>query len=374
MEEIRYRADAAVLRQPPPAPSPNRQLSFHGDGSILFGITVVNLFLTVVTLGTYLFWGKVRARKYVFGQLEFEGDRFGYHATGKELLIGWLKVAIVFGLLYGAQNAGNYLDGPAASVPEIIGSVVLSGVFLVLLPVATVASRRFRLSRASWRRIRFSFRGRSRDFLKLYLVGTIRTTLTFGLYYPFFMNEAQKFLMSRTYFGNTRFEYNGEGRDLFKSYLLTRFIPLWAVSLVVLAAIGYAWITASTTLDPRSILLVVIVVFIGFLVLLGTWPLFAVARDRYVWSRTSFATAHFRSTVTAGRLYGLYLGDIVRLVPTLGLALPWVVVRHVRFRCANLVVEGPLDLAAIQQEAQAAPPVGEGPGDFFGVLDFELGL
>lgn len=374
MEEIQYHADTVVLRKPPPAPHPYRQLSFHGDGSTLFGISLVNLFLTIVTLGIYLFWGKVRARKYVFGQLEFEGDRFGYHATGKELLIGWLKVAIFLGLLYGAANAGNFLDGPVASVLEVLGSAALSVVALVLLPVATVASRRFRLSRTSWRGIRFSFRGRSRDFLKLYLVGMIRTTFTFGLYYPFFMNEAQKFLMSRTYFGNTRFEYNGEGKGLFKIYLLTRFIPLWAVGLIVVAAIGYVWSMMSTTVDPRAFLLVFAVGFVGMLVFLGTWPLFTAARDRYVWSHTSFATARFRSTVTAGRLYGLYLGDIVRLVPTLGLALPWVVVRHVRFRCANLVVEGPLDLAAIQQEAQAASPVGEGLGDFFGILDFDLGL
>jgi uncharacterized membrane protein YjgN (DUF898 family) len=373
MEEIQY-ADTAVLRKPPPAPSPYRQLSFHGDGSALFGITLVNLFLTIVTLGLYLFWGKVRARNYVFGQLEFEGDRFGYHATGKELLIGWLQVAIFLGLLYGAQNAANFLDGAVASVLETVGSVVLTVVFLVVLPIATVASRRFRLSRTSWRGIRFSFRGRSRDFLKLYLVGTIRTALTVGLYYPFFTNDAQKFLMRRTYFGNTRFEYNGEGRGLFKVYLLTRFIPLLAASLVVLAAVGYAWSSASTTLDLRSILLAVIVAFIGLSIVLVTWPVFTAARDRYVWSHTSFATARFRSTVTAGRLYGLYLGDMVRLVPTLALALPWVVVRHVRFRCANLVVEGPLDLAAIQQEAQAASPEGAGLGDSFGILDFDLGL
>ncbi len=373
MEEIQYHADTAVLRTPPPAPYPYRQLSFHGDGSTLFGITLVNLFFTVVTLGIYLFWGKVRARKYIFGQLEFEGDRFGYHATGKELLIGWLKVAVFLGILTGAQMGSRFLDGPLAFVLGIVGTVG----FAVLLPIATVASRRFRLSRTSWRGIRFSFRGRARDFLKLYLRGAFLSGLTLGLYYPFLMNDAQKFLMSRTYFGNTRFEYNGEGKGLFKIYLVTRFIPSWAIGLVVLAAVGYFWSTArglEILRDPRPLFLVFAVALIGMLVFIATLPYFTAARDRYVWSHTSFATARFRSTVTAGRLYGLYLGDIVRLVPTLGLALPWVVVRHLRFRCANLVVEGPLDLAAIQQEAQAASPVGEGLGDFFGVLEFDLGL
>jgi uncharacterized membrane protein YjgN (DUF898 family) len=371
MQEIQYHADTMVLRKPP-APQPYRQLSFRGDGSTLFGITLVNLFLTVVTLGIYLFWGKVKARKYVFGQLEFEGDRFGYHATGKELLIGWLKVALVLGILFGAQNAGRFLlDGPVAFVLEVIGSVA----FVVLLPIATVASRRFRLSRTSWRGIRFSFRGRARDFLKLYFRGTFLTAITFGLYYPFFMNEAQRFLMSRTYFGNTRFDYDGEGREMLKIYLLTRFLPLLVATLVALAGIAFAWSSAMATQDPRAVFLAIAVTGpLAVLIFLGTWPWFTAARDRYVWSRTTFATARFRSTVTAGRLYRLYLGDIVRLVFTLGFALPWVVVRHVRFRCANLFVEGPLDLAAIQQEAQAASAVGEGLGDFFGILELDLGL
>ncbi len=348
MQEIQYHGDAVVLKEPPPAPHPYRQLSFHGDGSTLFGITLVNLFLTILTLGIYLFWGKVRARKYVFGQLEFEGDRFAYHSTGKELLIGWLKVAVVLGIVYGLQWAGQYLfdGGLVALTLQLVGSAA----FFLLLPVATVASRRFRLSRTSWRGIRFSFRGRTRDFLKLYFRGMLLTVITFGFYYPFFMNEAQRFLMSRTYFGNTRFDYDGEGRDLLKIYLLTRFLPLLAATLVALAGIAFAWSRALATQDPRSgFLAIALAGPLALLIFLGTSPWFTAARDRYVWSHTTFATVRFRSTVTARRLYRLYLGDIVRLVFTLGFALPWVVVRHVRFRCATLFMEGPLDLAAIHQ-------------------------
>ena len=37
-----------------------RHLSFHGDGGALFGIYIVNLLLSVLTLGVYYFWGKVK--------------------------------------------------------------------------------------------------------------------------------------------------------------------------------------------------------------------------------------------------------------------------------------------------------------------------
>ena len=71
------------------------RLSFHGSGGSLFGIQIVNLFLTLVTLGIYSFWGRVKVRKYMMSQSDFEGDRFAYHGTGKELLIGWLKAIVI---------------------------------------------------------------------------------------------------------------------------------------------------------------------------------------------------------------------------------------------------------------------------------------
>ena len=57
---------------------------------------MVNLLLTIVTLGIYRFWAKTRIRRYLWSQTEFLGDRFEYTGTGKELLIGFL---IVFAFL-----------------------------------------------------------------------------------------------------------------------------------------------------------------------------------------------------------------------------------------------------------------------------------
>ena len=67
-------------------PDQVRKLRFHGTGGSLFGIHIVNMLLTGLTLGIYYFWGKVKVRNYVFSQSEFEGDRFAYHGTGKELI------------------------------------------------------------------------------------------------------------------------------------------------------------------------------------------------------------------------------------------------------------------------------------------------
>ena len=147
-----------------------RRLFFHGSGGSLFGIYVVNVLFTLVTLGVYYFWAKVRVRKYVLSQSEIEGDRFAYHGTGRELLIGFLKAMLFFVVpVIVLAVVRDVLD-------VWIGLKVLAGLLgylllVVFIPLATVGARRYRLSRSSWRGIRFSCRGRARDFVRIFVVG-----------------------------------------------------------------------------------------------------------------------------------------------------------------------------------------------------------
>ncbi len=68
--------------------SRTRDFEFHGNAREWFGIWIVNLLLSIVTLGIYSAWAKVRARKY-FYQNTYVADRnFDYHATGLQILIG----------------------------------------------------------------------------------------------------------------------------------------------------------------------------------------------------------------------------------------------------------------------------------------------
>ena len=88
---------------PPPQIPETRQLAFHADGGSLFAIWIVNTLLTLVTLGTYSFWGKSRIRRYLWAQIELGGDRFAYHGTGLELFVGWLKALPVILVVVYAQ-------------------------------------------------------------------------------------------------------------------------------------------------------------------------------------------------------------------------------------------------------------------------------
>jgi uncharacterized membrane protein YjgN (DUF898 family) len=317
----------------PPAAEPARRPSFRGSGGTLLGIHVVNVLLVLVTLGVYYFWAKTRVRRYIFSETEMAGDRFSYHGTGRELLLGFLRAFLVFLLpLIVLSIIQKPLDVNAnvKQAAGFLGSIL----FFVFIPVALVGARRYRLSRASWRGIRFSFRGKAWRFILLFLKGSFLTGLTFGLYYPFFVTERQAFMISHSYFGNERFAFNGRGRDLFPNYLLA-----W---LLTFPTLGLCWI----------------------------W--FFARKRRFFWNHTSFGGARFRSTVSGGGLLGLYLVSGLLLIVTLGMAWPWVRVRNIRFAFRYLSLEGPLDLERIQQEAQTASATGEGLAGFLDT-GFDLG-
>ena len=319
------------LRSPPPGPEVPastgiRRPRFHGSGGTLFGIHVVNVLLTLVTVGIYYFWAKTRIRGYLSSQTEIESDRFAYHGTAKELLLGTLKAVLVFGLPILLLNVvRDVLDVPLLF--KVVAGVVSGSLLFVFFPIAMVGARRYRLSRTSWRGIRFSFRGRVWELIKIFILGSFLTGVTFGLYYPFFLVSRQAFMVSHSYFGSERFAFSGRGRELFGSFVVA--------ILLTLPTLGLCWV----------------------------W--YVALKRRFFWDHTHFTAARFSCSVTGGALLGLWAVNVLLLVCTLGIAWPWVRVRNIDFAFRNLALIGPLDLARIEQQAQQAGSLGEGLSGFF---------
>jgi uncharacterized membrane protein YjgN (DUF898 family) len=314
-----------------PATSGSRRARFMGSGATLFGIHIVNMFLTLLTLGVYVFWGKVRVRRYLWSETEFEGDRFAFHGTGGEMLVGFLK-ALVFIIPITVLN----VLPDVLPVSELIRGLMLLGVYVlagIFVPMAMIGARRYRLSRTSWRGIRFSLRARTKDFVRLWGWNTFLVVLSLGLFYPVYITRRYEFMTRNMWFGSQRFGFDGRGRDLFWPFLgMLVLFPL---------TLGLSWF----------------------------W--YAARKSRYFAAHTTFAAARFASTVRALPLAWLTLSNVIVLILTLGLAWPWISVRSLRFTYANLSLEGPLALDAITQQAQQVSATGEGLAGF---LDADLGL
>ena len=73
-------------------PEGSKPFQFTGTANEWFGIWIVNLMLSIVTIGVYSAWAKVRTKKYFYNHTFAEGRNFDYHATGGQIFKGRLIV------------------------------------------------------------------------------------------------------------------------------------------------------------------------------------------------------------------------------------------------------------------------------------------
>jgi uncharacterized membrane protein YjgN (DUF898 family) len=326
---------SAPTASPTGSSNQTHELRFRGNGGSLFGMMIVNAILASLTLGIYYFWGKAKIRQYIFSQTEFAGDTFTFHGTGKEMFLGFLKlIGLILGFVVAVGLVSFVVRSVAGQEAGLIASIIFMylGMFLVM-PYAIVGSRQYRMSRTSYRGIKFSFRGTAIEFLPLFVKGALLSGVTLGFYSPYFVNSVQSFLMNQTYYGNRRFSYDGKGDELFWMYLKGFFLTM------VTAGIYSFWFQADQL--------------------------------RYLAAHSSFGEARFESKATGGAIFGLGITNMLLVIFTLGLAMPWVVCRTLAFWCDNLVLRGPLDIEAVRQESMKVDATGEALAD---ALDIGAGL
>ena len=304
----------------PPLPSNEyfHRMSFKGDGSTLFGISLINLAKTILTMGLYRFWAKTNVRQYLWSQTFFAGDRFSYHGNAKELLQGFTRFGLIFILLIVLNTYAYFQVG--VDEGEMVGNL-LAVIFLISIPFLMVGACGYRLSRSAWRDIRFSFRGQGEEALYIYIKGYLLVTITLGLYWPFFKMEREKFWRENSWFGDIQFHFSGKGKEFFKKFVIALF------------------------LTPLTL---------GFYLF---W--FSADLNRYVWSNTHIAGAKFHFPIKGRDYFNLKILNFFLIVLTLGLANSWVVVRNRNFIANHLTFTGNIELNRIVKEIKGSGAFGE---------------
>lgn len=313
----------------------NAKLRYHGEGGALFGLMIVNALLAIITLGIYSFWAKNKVREFHYSHTNLDGDPFTYHGTGGELFAGALKasgimIVLGVGLTAVTEMSQRGMLGPFAMIGAV-ATFYLAIFFLVI--IAVNGARRYRLSRSSWRGIRFSFHGRWPQFLGLVAGGVALTIVTLGFYMPWFQSKRREFFVRNARFGSEPFLYDGKGKVLFGQYV--------KALLLTVPTLGLVWI----------------------------W--YAAFKHRYFWGHTAMRGARFRSSVTGRELFGLMLTNGLLVLFTFGIGMPWAITRTHAFWCNALSLHGTVDWAAIEQRAQTATATAEGLAEGF---DVDIGL
>jgi uncharacterized membrane protein YjgN (DUF898 family) len=334
--------------------------SFTGDGGEYFRIWIVNLLLSIVTLGIYSAWAKVRREQYFHRNLLLDGSGFDYHGLPIPILKGRI---VAFLLLVGLSTAQNI-------------SPLLYGVALLLLlpvvPWLAVKAFRFRAHNTSYRGLRFSFHGTYRQALTVFIGYGLLAMITFWLAFPLFYRQLRKFVLDNTRFGSTPFECAVTIGAIYRIFLFPALIMLLLmvglIIVVISAFAGRENPLLMMLLGAAFMLIPLLLISIQALLV----PYVQARTANAVWNSTSLGPHAFISRLPIGGYIGLTVVNWLAIIGTLGLFIPWARVRVARYRAEHLAiaVSGSLDdfLAA---EATAASALGDETAEMF---DLDIGL
>ena len=121
-------------------------LRFTGSGGEYFRVWIVNVLLTIVTLGLYTPWARRRTAQYFYGHTLVAGSPLEFTAQQRRMVVGFAMVA----LLMLAYNLASYTGQDTAVNLFILGAAVLA-------PLVWGSAMRFRLANTRWRGLRLGF-------------------------------------------------------------------------------------------------------------------------------------------------------------------------------------------------------------------------
>lgn len=335
---------------------------FSGRGGEYFRIWIVNLCLSLVTLGIYSAWAKVRRLRYFHRHTSVAGASFDFHGDPLSILKGRILAFLMFGAYF------------LLSKVDPLASLAVLAVIMALMPWLLVRSYRFRMRNTSYRGLRFSFHGGTGEAYIYFLLLPIVSYVTIGLFWPFAHQQMVRYIRDHTAYGNGRFTFLGRARAFYKPYLILAAFAIVLLLLGVGAGIVLfkslmpegAGSTAAESASAVSAISALVV--LGYLILfLFAYPFLTARLQNVIWNHTALGTLSFANRLRARDLFRIMLGNIVLIILTLGLFKPFADVRMARYRVESLsLLAGEDDLESFLAERQAdVAATGEEIADLF---------
>jgi uncharacterized membrane protein YjgN (DUF898 family) len=340
-----WTSDAEADRSMPStaAPASPVPFEFHGSGSEYFRIWIVNVLLSILTLGVYSAWAKVRNKQYFYGNTQINAAGFEYLAKPVQILKGRALVGCIF------------IATSAISAFFPLANTIVAALFMFLFPWLIVRSLAFNAHNSSWRNIRFGFNATYGEAFKVYILWPLLVPLTLGIMSPYVFYRQKRFVVANSRYGKTRFTFNATAGDYYRIFMVASLVGLMGVAILGVAGFLFA---------PLAILALPIYLY--------AFALFSVKSGNLVYNSSRLGRHRMESDLQVKSYAWLVLTNTLATALTLGLFHPWAKVRTLRYKAEHLslIPAGDLDtfVAAKQKEVTA---IGDASGDF---LDFDLGL
>ncbi len=333
-------------------------VKFTGQGGEYFRIWIVNLALTIVTLGIYSAWAKVRRKRYFYGNTLIDGTPFDYQGNPLAILKGRIIAALLL-------SAGSF--GARSST---ILAILFTVIQVVGFPWLVVRSLAFNARNSAFRGLRFRFDGQWKTLLRIYALWGLATAFTLGALYPSLKARLVQFRMAHHAWGATRADIGLLSREFYRIYLIGA--GLFAVGLVAVGLVASVVGVLSMSAATVSGFLYFFVVGLFYLLCVLEWAYLNTRITNTVWNTLELGPVRFESRLRARELASIYVLNAIAVAFTLGLAVPWATMNVMRYRAqsTDILVYGGLE-AFVGVNTPDESPTGEAIAD---LLDFDIGL
>ena len=325
-------------------------LVFSGSVGEYYKLVILNGLLTLLTLGIFAPWAKVRKQRYFYSHTEFLDEGLQYLATGKQLFIGRIVAVVALIALAFAEL-----------IPYI--GVAISIIFVLLvLPFILNRSVRFNARNAAWRDVRFGWDGSMMMAILVWMIYPILSALTLGLAQPLAARALRRHYAENHSFGGAQFSadlslgaFYGAliKATLFALFLCAIFGGLGFAIAYMFVADFFQGIKSADDLflllavmpDEQKALFALPFAGIGFGLFLSAQYYFALVRHVMITNLRLQGGIRFRSSLSSFKFAMLMTSNLLLNIITLGFAQPYTVVRRYRYLAQSIEIRPIADMA-----------------------------
>jgi uncharacterized membrane protein YjgN (DUF898 family) len=337
-----------------PPSQPELTLRFTGSAGEYFRIWIVNLCLTLFTLGIFSAWAKVRKKRYFYSHTLLDDTPFQYLGQPIPILKGRLIAAALFAVWY---TATHY-------VTSLLPFVVIAA--FVLAPWVMVRAAAFNARSSAFRNLTFCFAGTYTSAAKVMYGWAILTVVTLGIAFSWWQQRLKQYMVGQTSYGGVNGEFSATGSQFFKTYFIAGLLfSAAAFSVSLMFGIGAA------AGGGKSFMPVVLLVGI-YAIYVMAYAYIQARITNLVWNNMQLGPLRFKSSIGVRSLLRLYLTNALAILATAGLLIPWATMRTLKYRADHLSVIGAEGLDQFHgSEDTSVKAVGAEVGDFF---DFDMSI
>lgn len=386
-------------------------MRFTGSGGEYFRVWIVNVLLSILTLGLYTPWARRRTAQYFYGHTLVAGSPLEFTAQQRRMVVGFVVLLLLTVAYQLAVNTGQ---------DTAVGLFILGGA--ALSPLIWGSAMRFRLANTRWRGLRLQFAaswrevytaswpvfalalvwlgvfwglqslapaavvneetGRKLPEVTAPLIGLVALGLLLTVLCIIRLEfNYRSLLVLRSRIGNEAGRWKPVYMDFVKLWLAT--LAVFLVSLLVLVALVAGLFTGSLGLVSKlgkggmglGIFVLIMAAFVGALLamMLATAPARAyreAALFRLTWSNIGVSRiARFKCNLSTSGYVLLRLRNMLLTVLTLGFFRPFAMVSEYRMKLESVTVhvKGGVDQVAGRLGRQQPGGIGDALADAAGL-------